>query len=373
MQTGKFNCVVDSAWGSSAKGAASTRLVDIYNVGHISANNYPNAGHTAIVNGEKFIAKVLPTASILSKIKSHKLGVWIGPNSGFDLKQFNLELQQTMYGAKDINIHERATIVEDRHVMMERPGGLQSTEYISSTMSGSGAAYTEKAMRRPDVKLARDVFNTLKPFEFINRVREKLNSGETFCHEVSQGFALSVNHGTHYPYCTFRDCTPQQAVADFGITPQLVGDIYLNVRSFPIRVGNNYRDGVQTGYSGDCMSDQIEMTWEQIGKEAEMPGHEVAVLAEKERTTVTKKIRRTFTMSWQLLLESAIFCGATKQILNFPQYLHWSAYKVRGGREQRSKLHHKVRAFIDKMEEVAQIPVVMVGTGPNHEDYIFLD
>lgn len=377
MQPGKFNCIVDSAHGSSAKGAASTRLVDIYKVPNVSSCNFPNAGHTAVQGDKKFISKSLPTPAFLNMAGKGKPKLWIGPNSGFFLEQFKKELQETKYYPDEVMIHERAVVVTDRHVAMESPGGLQSTEYISSTMSGSGAAYAEKAMRRPEVLPVRDMAGPLEvlplpPMVFMKEVRAELQAGRTFMHEVSQGFALSVNHGTHYPTCTFRDCTSQQAWADFCLTPDLIGDVYLNVRSFPIRVGNNYRDGVQVGYSGDFVDDQVETTWEQIAKDAEMPPEEASALAERERTTVTKKIRRVATQSWKLLADSAEATGATKLILNFPQYIHWSAYKVRGGLKEFNQMHPKVRAYVDKMQEVTNLPVVCIGTSAEHDDYVWL-
>jgi len=391
MQKNKFNTICDSAWGSSAKGAASTRLVEIHNVKNISSSNYPNAGHTAIYRGHKFVSKSLPTAAILNITKrgkeddgfvhhheqKYKKQSWIGPNSGFSLEQFKKEMAETKYefGDESLKIHERAILVEQRHVDAESPTGSQSTEHISSTMSGSGAAATEKAMRKGSVligSLPEFQKNTLAPFEFIKQVRKELMR-DTFLHEVSQGYALSLNRGTHYPSCTSRDCTPQQAYADFGILPSMGGDVYLNVRSFPIRVGNNYRDGKQTGYSGDFLDDQVETSWEEIGKKAEMPQSEIDLLAEKERTTVTKKIRRVATFSWRLLKESAEFCGATKLILNFPQYLHWSCYQAKGGCYEMKQLHPLVRSFVDKMEDTTNLPVVMIGTGANHEDYIYCE
>lgn len=374
MKTGKFNCIVDSAHGSSAKGAASTRLVDLYKVPNVSSCNYPNAGHTAVQGDKKFISKALPTPAFLNMIGRAKPRLWMGPGSAFFVEQWKKELEQTGYGYYEPMVHERAVIVTDRHVAMESPGGLQSTEYISSTMSGSGAAWAEKAMRRPEVTTTHKLgLTTQNPMEFMRKVRAELRGGQTFMHEVSQGFALSVNHGTHYPTCTFRDCTPQQAYSDFLLTPDLIGDVYLNVRSFPIRVGNNYRDGVQVGYSGDFVDDQVETTWEQIAKDAEMPADEGAALAERERTTVTKKIRRVATQSWKLLADSAESCGATKLILNFPQYIHWSAYKVRGGLKEFRQLHPKVQEYVHKMEEVTNLPVCMIGTSAEHADYIWLD
>jgi len=374
MKKGKFNTIVDSAWGSSAKGAASSRLVDIFKVENVSSCNFPNAGHTLKSGDVKFVSKCLPTPAGLNIIGRGKPKLWLGPNSGFFHDQLHKELDQTRYAAVEVYTHERAVIVSGRHLDMESPAGSQSTEHISSTMSGSGASFAEKSMRRKEVEMARthagtNVFN---PELFMGLVRGYMNKGETFMHEVSQGFALSTDYGTQYPNCTFRNCTPQQAYADMMIRPTDIGDVYLNVRSFPIRVGNNYKDGKQVGYSGDFMPDQQELTWEQIAVDAGMPPDEAAGLAERERTTVTKKIRRVATQSWKLLEYSAQATNATKLILNFPQYIHWSAFALRGGKEVLPKLHQTVRQYIDKMEDVANLPVVMIGTSAEHDDYIWL-
>lgn len=70
MQAGKFNVLVDSAWGSSGKGAASTRLADIHSIHNLSSCNYPNAGHCVVHNGSKQVFKVLPSGAALSDRKS---------------------------------------------------------------------------------------------------------------------------------------------------------------------------------------------------------------------------------------------------------------------------------------------------------------
>lgn len=380
MQIGKFNCIADGSWGSSGKGANSARLVDIFFESsnssriNISSQNFPNAGHSCIFGDVKFVAKALPSASILRKTSGFtKMKLWLGPNSGFVNAQLDLELAQTEYESDPttIHVHERAVVVSDRHIEMERPGGKMSTIHIASTMSGSGAAFAEKAMRQPDVNYVDtgdSRFYTVRPMDFIRGVRNELSADNTFFHEVSQGFALSLNHGTHRQTCTFRDCTPQQTYADFGLLPEHVGDVYLNLRTFPIRVGNVKEGNNMLGYSGDWMNDQEETTWAQIGMDAGMPDHEIALLAERERTTVTKRIRRVATTSKSLIVDAAEFCGATALIVNFVQYLDWSSFKAR----EKSQLSAKVRAYIEMCETITQLPVVMVGTGPEHRDFVWM-
>jgi adenylosuccinate synthase len=376
MQSGKFNILVDLSWGSSGKGAVSTRLADIFTINNASSCNGANAGHTTIHNGQKFVFKVLPSPSSLLPFKGKKIKNWLGPTSGFFKNQLDKEIKMVGVNRDDLIIHERAIIADESHIQMEREGPF-STLHLSSTMSGAGASATCKAMRLKSVNLAgkldKEQYNVVSNTDFPTMIRKELAAGNTFLHEVSQGFALSLNHGTHYPHCTSRDCTPQQAVNDMGIQFRDVGDIYANVRSFPIRVGNNYDEhGNMIGYSGDCMPDQEETTWAKIGQDAEMPQSEIDILAEKERTTVTKKIRRCYTMSWEYLKYSTQFVGGDYLVLNFPQYIHWSCHKARGGKEAFLKLHPKVRTFVDKMEETTKRQVVMISTGADHDDYIWV-
>ena len=371
---GEFITVVDGSHGSSGKGAVSTRLIDILGVRNASSLNYDNAGHTSIVDGVKFVAHALPTSAILKKVRGYPLKLWIGPNSGLVMSRLEKEMAETGYvdGDGDFNVHARAGITEQRHVDMESPGGIWSTEWLSSTMSGSGATFADKAMRSREFKSAQDVLKrTLQPMSFMRAVRAEMDAGESFIHEVSQGFALSLDWGTTWKQSTFRNCTAQQSYADMGITPEYVGDVYLNLRSLPIRVGSNFRDGKQTGYAGAFGDDQTELTWEQVAEQAEMPEGEAERLRAREFTTCTKKLRRVATFSDSLLRDAAEFLGATKLVYNFPQYDHWSAHKVRGGHAAFNTLHPKVRAKISHIEEVANLPVVLVCTGADHDDFIY--
>lgn len=383
MKTGKFNILYDAGHGSSGKGAVSARLVQLFNVQNCSTNNYPNAGHTVRFGERKFVAKILPSPAALNIVGLGTPNLWIGPGSGFFEQQLKDELVLTGYAASNrVNIHERAVVVSDQHVKLESPGSDWSTEHLASTMSGSGAAYARKAMRQKDVRFASSVFDSgygntgyiKSPQDFAFGIRSALQSGQTFLHEVSQGYALSLDYGTHKMYCTFRNCTPQQACADMMILPSDVGDIYMNVRSFPIRVGNVITSGIQTGYSGDFCEDQIEITWDQLAKDAEMPdGMAEKLKLELEKTTVTKRTRRVATQSWSLLAQSAKLCGATKVVLNFPQYIHWSAHRISGGEAEFRNMHPKVRAYVDKLEEATNLKVVMICTGADHNDFVWRD
>lgn len=398
MQQGKLNVILDAFWGSSGKGKTSAWLADRFGVTRVSSSNYPNAGHTAAFeDGTKFVAKAIPTAAILKKVKGIGMQCWVSPGSGFSWEQLVREWVQA--GKPDMNIHSRASVVTADHKRRESEGS-ESTKHIASTMQGSAAAIVDKVLRKADCVLAgtHDLQRTIDFLyasdpavhdlltvpggtlhqEFLDKVKvvdawdfralthRALDSGHTWLHEGSQGYALSIDHGSHYPYCTSRNCSVQAAMDHMAVPPRAVGDVYLNLRTYPIRVGNVVEDGVQKGFSGGFYPDCKELTWEQVAAESGMPESEARALAERERTTVTKRIRRVCTFSFDGLRDAVAVNGATKLVLNFMQYVDWSD----AGCRDFDKLSRKSRDFISRVEEAANLPVVLIGTGALHEEMI---
>lgn len=401
MQTGKFNVLLDQAWGSSGKGKISTYLADKHGVINISSANLPNAGHSAVfADGTKFIAKAIPTALILKKVSGLGMVGFISPGSGFAPKQLLKEWYEC--GKPKIFIHDRALYVTDNHALREREG-IDSTKHIASTMQGSGTALSDKILRKPDASVVasrklEDVFSHLlstdvdcqkyigengmvealekihviPAMEFRNLTHRIINEGNTWLHEGSQGYALSIDHGSHYPECTSRNCTLQAAMDYMAVPPSMVGDVWLNLRTYSIRVGNVIEDGEQKGYSGGFYDDSQELTWDEVARRSGMPKEEAAVLAERERTTVTKRIRRVSTFSWIGLKDAVRVNGVTKISVNFVQYLNWNDNGIKGGKEAFQSLSNETRDFIDKVEAVSGVPVVLVGTGALHDEIIDL-
>lgn len=402
MIEGKFNIILDAFWGSSGKGKTSAWLADRYGVTHVSSSNYPNAGHTAaFADGTKFVAKAIPTAAILSKVNGMGMKCFVSPGSGFGWEQ--LVKEWAISGRPEMLIHSRSSVVTDDHKRREAEGP-ESTKHLASTMQGSGTAIADKVLRKADVPLAgthelehvvrhlyltspavRDALGdsdgvvagflervrVVSPWDFRVMTHSAIESGLTWLHEGSQGYALSIDHGSHYPNCTSRNCTVQAAMDHMAVPPSMVGDVYLNLRTFPIRVGNVVENGVQMGYSGDFYPDCQELTWEQVAAQSGMPPHEAAVLAERERTTVTKRVRRVSTFSFDALKDAVRVNGVTKLALNFVQYLDWADNGVKGEAEAFGRLSRKTREFVDRIEAVANLPVVLIGTGALHDEMIF--
>lgn len=382
MIRGAFNVVTDGQWGSCGKGLIATALADKHRPYMISTTNMANAGHTAVnEKGEAFVAKAVPSGSILGKWREdYKPHIFLGASSAFHLDQLMKEIQ--ICGIEDrIWVHERAGVITEVH-KQEECFAETGTKHIASTMQGCGAFLSDKVMRKRDLKLARD-YQELAKYMSSNMVEQlaeptgvgkcsstavflgkTLKYGFTILHEGSQGFSLDIHHGSHYPQCTSRSTTAVQNLADMGLPTKNLGDVYLVIRPYPIRVGNVVEDGITVGYSGDAYEGQREMTWAEVAEAAGAPPE----VMQGELTTVTKRLRRVFSFSDEQLVQAAAVNGATKIALNFANYIDWSCY----GMSDFDSLPVKVTDFIRKCEDVAQIPVTIVGTGPQNNHVCFV-
>lgn len=394
MQKGKFNVVTDGSWGSCGKGLITTALAYRNKPEIISTTNMANAGHTAVWHdGQKFIAKALPSATALSKwtknmdpekgdhnVDRYRPVIFVGSSAAFHVDQLIKEINETEI--EYVFIHPRAGVITKEHQEAEQ--SLKTgTKHVASTMQGCGAFLADKVMRRKELRLARD-YDELKQYMSSNMPRaighselgkhatpvvlnELMNRGQTILHEGSQGFSLDVHHGSHYPQCTSRSTTAVQNLSDMGLPTDKMGDVYLVIRPFPIRVGNVIEDSKTVGYSGDCYDDQTEMSWEEVVRQAGAPESAAKEVLDKELTTVTKRLRRVFSFSATQLKEAVTVNGATKIALNFANYIDWSCT----GCNEFDALSSKIKDFINKVEDDAGIPVTVVGTGPQNDHVCF--
>jgi adenylosuccinate synthase len=372
MKKQKFNVVTDGQWGSCGKGLIATALAYKHQPNIISTTNMANAGHTAVNDqGDAFIAKAVPSGSAINKWQKegYQPTIFIGATAAFHLDRIMEEIEECNLQDK-ILIHERAGFITQQHKETEadNQGG---TKHIASTMQGCGAFLADKVMRRKQLKLARD-YQQLADFmaqEKLNNssvplaLAHLLNQGQTILHEGSQGFSLDISHGSHYPQCTSRSTTAVQNLADIGLPASYMGDVYLVIRPYPIRVGNVIENDQVVGHSGGVYSDQHEIDWQQVATKAGAPPE----VMQGELTTVTKRLRRVFTFSEQQLKDAVLVNGATQIALNFANYIDWKCFGV----NDFSQLPDKVMQFIDNIEQIAQIPVTIVGTGPQNNHVCF--
>ncbi len=364
MRSSKFNVVIDGQHGSTGKGLIASYLAWQHRPAILSTTNLPNAGHTAVwTDGVPHVAKALPSPTALNAwMPDYNPAIYVGPTAAFELNQ--LLTEYTVCSRPTLFIHPRAGVVTSEHRAREQAAG-SSVKLIASTMQGCGAFLSDKIMRIPGLKLARD-WQELAQFIPNDYMPEMLNNqmidqGATVLHEGSQGFSLDISHGSDYPQCTSRSCTALQAATDMGVPAALLGDVYLVVRPYPIRVGNVVEEGVTVGHSGGCYPDNEETTWEAVAATCGAPREEI-----KELTTVTKRLRRVFTYSARQVKLAAMVNGATKIALNFVNYIDWNCRNTNDPK----LVTDKIKKFIDQVERDTGVPVTLLGTGPQVDHVI---
>lgn len=342
-------------------------------VTHASTNNLPNAGHTAVFsNKQKFVSKVLPAVHMMNRWHPGRIKSFVGGGSGFFLDRILEEILLTGGDQRFITIHPRASVVTLDDMATER-GGVGaggSTKHIASTMQGSGAAVSRKIMRGADVKLAGDYseLDIMTKYHgyFPETVLEELLKPETvWLHEGSQGFSLGINHGSHYPNCTSRECGVARELSDMGVAPRHLGEVVGVMRPYPIRVGNVVEDGKEKGNSGGCYEDQREISWAEVREACGGPDS----IGAGELTTVTKRLRRVFTYSPTQVRRACMINGVTGIFLNFANYIDWEIADS-GGSSPLSGLSKKVADFVSQVEYDTGVPVKWLGTGPRSTDVL---
>lgn len=305
-QRGKASFILGGQWGSEGKGAAAAFVGVNHRFDIVTTNAGAQAGHTSTHKGKTKVVFHLPTAALYSDAIAY-----LNAGSIIDPAVLLREIDENPSVSSRLFIHPNAAIITD--ACREAEGREDSAQTkIASTRKGVGEALSRKVLRSG--MIARDCKElrqwVQEPIDLNSRMQWRNYS---MLVEVPQGFHLSVD-SQFYPNTTSRNCTVQQAAADAGIHPHFFGKSMLVLRTFPIRVGNIFNpygeEGGprELGYSGGHFSDQIETTWDLIGRPPEI-------------TTVTKRVRRVFTFSQQQALEAIVATRPDVIYLTFCDYL----------------------------------------------------
>ncbi len=277
MRKGKTAVIVGAQWGDEGKGkivdvlSENFRVVVRYAGGH-------NAGHTVIINGQKFILQLIPCGVLRTGCRSV-----IGNGVVLDPMAFLKEVGKLRdAGVKvdnSIFISNRAHVILPYHRMIElaaetAPGRVK----IGTTSRGIGPAYEDKMARRGlrvadllDPQLLRThiqnacreknmivhaLFNSepLDPDSMYNEyaaiadriapfvcdtaalINGALRDGESIVFEGAQGTMLDIDHGT-YPFVTSSSATSGGAVIGSGVAPTAIDTVIGISKAYCTRVG----------------------------------------------------------------------------------------------------------------------------------------
>jgi adenylosuccinate synthase len=267
-----------------------------------------------------------------------------------DLAVLRRELDTLGLGPDRVGIDSRAMVIEESDRIAEQKLNLR--ERLSSTLCGVGSAVSRRVLRGEDVRLASGTALDapwLKPYlvDVSAEINDGIDRGKKVLVEGTQGFGLSLYHSEVYPKTTSRDTSAAGCISECGISPRLVTEIVMVVRTFPIRVA-----GKQAG----PMFEEID--WETIRQESGSS----APLA--EYTTVTGKLRRVGRFDFALAQRAAQTNRPTTIALNFLDYLASENRQA----HSLSDCSASSQDFVKQVEERLGIVVGYVGIGPGIDE-----
>ena len=269
--------VAGAQWGDEGKGklvdylAERAHIVARYQGGH-------NAGHTVVINSEKFILHLIPSG-ILHEGKLCVIG------NGVVIDPACLIEEMDALISRGVEINDNLLISNNAHLIMPYHMALESAsesrmglKAIGTTGRGIGPAYVDK-MARCGIRLmdilepklfreklktsvekanrllsslygapgfdAEEVFDKysgyaarLKKYagnagEVIDRA---LRSGKNVLIEGAQGTLLDIDHGT-YPYVTSSSASAGGACTGLGIGPTMIDKAIGVIKAYTTRVG----------------------------------------------------------------------------------------------------------------------------------------
>ena len=269
--------VVGAQWGDEGKG----KIVDLLTEGVDVVARYQgghNAGHTVVINNEKFILHVIPSG-ILHKNKTCIIGngVVIDPKSLIEEIK-GLE-QRGIHIDKNLFISENAHLIMPYHVVLESIcEQVKGSKKIGTTKRGIGPAYVDKMSRTGirvvdlrDGKVLKEKIKAnlsevnyllanrykakrinpeklyaeymeyacyLAPFitDTVTLINNFIDKGKKVLFEGAQGTLLDVDHGT-YPYVTSSSASVGGVCTGLGVPPTKIDEVLGVAKAYTTRVG----------------------------------------------------------------------------------------------------------------------------------------
>ena len=425
---GKNVVVLGTQWGDEGKGKVVDLLTDKasyvvrYQGGH-------NAGHTLIIDGEKTVLHLIPSGILRDNVTCIiGNGVVLSPEAL--LKEMNDLKARGVKVEERLKISEACPLILPYHVALDQAReAARGNNKIGTTGRGIGPAYEDKVARRGlrvgDLFCPEQFASKLKEvmeyhnFALVNyykaeavsydevlaaaiQYREVLTSmvvdvtevldqarknGESILFEGAQGTLLDIDHGT-YPFVTSSNTTVGGVATGCGFGPCYLDYVLGIVKAYTTRVGSG-----PFPTELDC----------EVGQHLGVKGHEFGATTGRKRRTGwfdAVAMRRAvqinsitgFCMTKLDVLdglkEIKICVGyqdANGNVSNVPPMAAEGYEKVTPvyetmpgwddntyGVTEFDKLPQAARNYIKRIEEILEVPIHIVSTGPDRNETMIL-
>ncbi|TSA42217.1 MAG: adenylosuccinate synthase [Betaproteobacteria bacterium] len=417
--------VIGSQWGDEGKGKVVDWLTD-HAHGVVRFQGGHNAGHTLVIGGRKTILRLIPSGILRENVACYiGNGVVISPEA---LLNEIGELEAAGVDVKGrLRISEACPLILPYHVALDQAReAAKGAGKIGTTGRGIGPAYEDKVARRairlqdllhrerfaaklgealdyhnfvlknyfhaPIVDFQKTLDTTLalaariKPMvaDVPSMLYEAHKAGKNLLFEGAQGTLLDVDHGT-YPYVTSSNCVAGAACAGAGIGPHLLHYVLGITKAYTTRVGSGPFPTELDDEIGKHLAQRGNEFGSVTGRARRCGWFDAAALKRSIQINgisglcVTKLDVLDGVETLQLGIGYRLD-GERRDLLPFgaealagcePIYEEipgWSQNTV--GLTRYDELPHAARRYLQRIEEICEVPVDMISTGADREQTI---
>lgn len=276
MTKGKVDALLGIVFGDEGKGKVVDFFTPHYDVVARFAGG-PNAGHTIIFDGRKFVLRSIPSGIFdAGKLNIIGNGCVLAPDLFMAEAR---ELEAAGYTLTDrLHISRRAHLILPTHRVLDRAyEAAKGKNKVGTTGKGIGPTYSDKAartgLRVGDIlcnfrekydalkarheQILRDLHFTdyditdeearwmegvdyLRKFQLTDteiEINRYLAEGKNVLAEGAQGSLLDIDHGT-YPFVSSSSTTSGGVCTGLGVAPGSIGRVWGVFKAYSTRVGS---------------------------------------------------------------------------------------------------------------------------------------
>ena len=276
MKLGKVDALLGIVFGDEGKG----KVVDVFTPKYDIVARFaggPNAGHTIIFEGKKFVLRSIPSGIFSpDKINIIGNGCVIAPDLFMAEAQ---ELETAGYDLRSrLHISKRAHLILPTHRVLDRAyEAAKGKNKVGTTGKGIGPTYSEKASRTglrvgdilenfeekyqtlkarheetlrhlnyTDYDITAEEQQWLRGVEYMRtfpltdtetEINRALEEGKNVLAEGAQGTMLDIDHGT-YPYVSSSNTVCGGVCTGLGVSPHSIGEVFGIFKAYSTRVGS---------------------------------------------------------------------------------------------------------------------------------------
>lgn len=276
MSKGKVDALLGIVFGDEGKGKVVDYFTPKYDVVARFAGG-PNAGHTIIFEGKKFVLRSIPSGIFdENKINIIGNGCVIAPDLFMDEAR---ELEAAGYSLTErLHISRRAHLILPTHRVLDRAyEAAKGKSKVGTTGKGIGPTYSDKAARIglrvgdilndfeakynalkarheqilrdlgfTDYDIADEEKRWMEGVEYMKKfhltdteieINGYLAEGKSVLAEGAQGSLLDIDHGT-YPFVSSSSTTSGGVCTGLGVAPNRIDRIFGIFKAYSTRVGS---------------------------------------------------------------------------------------------------------------------------------------